>query len=178
MSDWKNGLWISTSALVLLALLMPSAWASHARSHEIYSEIVINGTPEQVWEVLMDFDAYPSWNPFLLAVKGEPQVGGTLVESLNLIGRHNPIRMKATVTERDEHFRFGWKGHVISDKFGMGRHELKILPLDDGHVLFVQHEIFTGFGASLIFGLIRKIAEPQFNAMNRALKARVERTDH
>jgi uncharacterized protein YndB with AHSA1/START domain len=32
---------------------------------EIYTEIEINASAEEVWHVLTDFGAYPEWNLFL-----------------------------------------------------------------------------------------------------------------
>ena len=37
---------------------------------EIRTEVEIDATPECVWDVLLDFRAYQSWNPFLRYVGG------------------------------------------------------------------------------------------------------------
>ena len=31
--------------------------------HQIVTEIDIAASPERVWSILMDFSAYPQWNP-------------------------------------------------------------------------------------------------------------------
>nr|WP_255305408.1 SRPBCC family protein [Acidithiobacillus ferrivorans] len=33
--------------------------------HQIETNIEITATPERVWSILMDFPAYPQWNPFI-----------------------------------------------------------------------------------------------------------------
>ena len=45
---------------------------------EIRTEVEIDATPECVWDVLLDFRAYQSWNPFLRYVGGTPKVGHRL----------------------------------------------------------------------------------------------------
>ena len=42
---------------------------------EISTGIVIEATAERVWDVLVDFAAYPQWNPFLLNVRGAAEEG-------------------------------------------------------------------------------------------------------
>ena len=42
---------------------------------EIKTEIIINTKPEKVWEVLTDFENYPTWNPFIQNISGEQKVG-------------------------------------------------------------------------------------------------------
>jgi uncharacterized membrane protein len=38
----------------------------------LYTEIVINIIPENVWKVIMDFEKYPTWNPFIKSIKAIP----------------------------------------------------------------------------------------------------------
>ena len=42
---------------------------------EIKTEIIIDSKPEKVWEVLTDFENYPTWNPFIQNISGEQKVG-------------------------------------------------------------------------------------------------------
>ena len=32
---------------------------------EIITETIVDTKPEKVWEVLTDFENYPTWNPFI-----------------------------------------------------------------------------------------------------------------
>ena len=38
---------------------------------ELYSEIEIEATDEQVWQILTNFADFPQWNPFLRQASGE-----------------------------------------------------------------------------------------------------------
>ena len=40
----------------------------------INTEITINASTEIVWKVLMDFENYSNWNPFVTRIEGEPEV--------------------------------------------------------------------------------------------------------
>ena len=39
---------------------------------EIVREIEINAPPSRVWQVLTDFEKYPTWNPFIKKITGIP----------------------------------------------------------------------------------------------------------
>jgi uncharacterized protein YndB with AHSA1/START domain len=38
---------------------------------ELYSEIEINASPEDVWRILTDLSKIPEWNPFMRRASGE-----------------------------------------------------------------------------------------------------------
>ena len=43
--------------------------------NELRAEVEIDADPGSVWAVLMDFGAYPDWNPFIHADRGDPGGG-------------------------------------------------------------------------------------------------------
>jgi len=45
---------------------------------EIYTEIKINASTSTVWDILTDFDKFPSWNPFMKQISGNLQEGARL----------------------------------------------------------------------------------------------------
>lgn len=59
---------------------------------ELRTEIEINASPNQVWEVLSDFGSYPTWNPFITEVCGVPKEGERLVIRAALNGGIPPGR--------------------------------------------------------------------------------------
>jgi uncharacterized protein YndB with AHSA1/START domain len=44
----------------------------------IETNILIHASVEKVWAVLVDFDQYPNWNPFINSISGELKVGQTI----------------------------------------------------------------------------------------------------
>lgn len=45
-----------------------------AKSHRIFSDIVINASPDKVWMVFGDFKSWGKWNDFMV-FRGEPKRG-------------------------------------------------------------------------------------------------------
>ena len=45
---------------------------------EIYTEIEINSSAKEVWNILINFANYPNWNPFMKQINGELQEGSKL----------------------------------------------------------------------------------------------------
>ena len=42
---------------------------------ELYTEIEIDASPEQVWNILTDFTRLPEWNPFMQRASGVLKTG-------------------------------------------------------------------------------------------------------
>jgi len=55
--------------------------------YELRNEVEINGTVEQIWEVLTGFAHYAEWNPLIQHVAGALNVRETVVISQHTIGR-------------------------------------------------------------------------------------------
>ena len=78
----------------------------------LVTEVEIEASPEEVWRVLVDLDAYKTWNPFIIEGVGTVDEG----ESLKL--RMSPSGGKAmtftpVVTEADRATSFEWLGSVV-----------------------------------------------------------------
>ena len=43
--------------------------------HQIVTQIDIAVSPGRVWSILMDFPAYPQWNPFIRSLSGVAKPG-------------------------------------------------------------------------------------------------------
>jgi len=69
------------AALVLAALTGYTVW-SNTVAYTISASIEIDGTPDEVWSVLADLDAYDEWNPFIVSSSGTVEVGATLTNTL------------------------------------------------------------------------------------------------
>jgi uncharacterized protein YndB with AHSA1/START domain len=55
-------------------------------SKELISSIDIEAPAEKVWELLIDFTAYPTWNPFITRAEGTVEVGGRLTLRMQPVG--------------------------------------------------------------------------------------------
>ncbi len=47
---------------------------------ELRTEVEIEASPSRVWDILTDFAAYPSWNPFISHIRGQ-LIPGTTIEA-------------------------------------------------------------------------------------------------
>src|SRR5207245_600607 len=60
---------------------------------ELRTETEIDAPVERVWQVLMDFDSYPRWNPFIRSIRGTPEVGSRLEVEIGASGTR-PLRRR------------------------------------------------------------------------------------
>jgi hypothetical protein len=131
----------------------------------------IEAAPASVWAALTDFDAFPSWNPFIVAIRGEPTVGSRLEVRIQPPGRRamtfRPVVITATPNEE-----LAWLGRIVVPGLFDGEHHLRIAPSENGSV-FIQEEFFTGLLVPL-FGSGLEATRRGFEAMNAALERRLE----
>lgn len=140
--------------------------------HTLHTEIDIRSAPEQVWDVLVDFDAYPEWNPFIVRASGRAEVGTKLENRLEPPGG-KAITFKPTVTEVDREQTLEWLGRLVLPGVFDGRHRFELHP-SNGGTRFVQHEEIRGLLVPLFRRTLDQHTKPGFEAMNQALKVRVE----
>lgn len=139
---------------------------------ELRTEIEIQASPEQVWQVLTALDQYPEWNPFIHHAIGTAKVG----ESVDITVRSEPkdIHLHCTVIKVVPNQELCWTYHVILPILFRGEHRFRIEPIGNNCVRFIDREIFNGL---LVFSQARQIetdSKQGFEDMDRALKARAE----
>jgi hypothetical protein len=140
---------------------------------ELYAEIQIDASVERVWDVLMDFERYPEWNPFIQSISGSGEIGSKLKVKLKLEGR-KPAAFKPKVLAKQPHEEFRWLGKLLLPGIFDGEHILLIREEGDGRVKFIQQEYFRGIFAASILRRIGEATQQGFEAMNKALKERAE----
>ncbi|WP_209242121.1 SRPBCC domain-containing protein [Streptomyces oryzae] len=165
------------SIAVLVALLAGYTTWSNTQPVRLTASIRIQATPEEVWQVLTDFAAYPEWNPFLTSAE-VTSPGGRLDE-----GAHMRIVMHddsgdSTFTPRIQTVAPGqelrWLGKVEPGWIADGEHRFTIEKDGPHHVRLTQSERFTGVAVPFVAGRLKSQTLPQFRAMNEALAKRAE----
>lgn len=134
--------------------------------------IDIDATPDEVWEVLIDFGEYEAWNPFITSITGPAEPGERLAVALTPPGGRTMV-MKPTVRAADRSRRFAWLGRLGVPWIFDGEHEFLMEPGAQGTTVFTQRETFRGALVPFVRGVLRK-TEAGFEVMNVALKRRVE----
>jgi hypothetical protein len=141
---------------------------------EINTEIIINATPEKVWKLLTDFDNYPSWNPFIVSIKGKPEPGQKLEATFQSApGSQMSFRPKVLVAEPQK--RLQWIGRLLFPGLFDGKHSFELIANSNGTTTFRQYEVFTGILVPLFSKSLDTNTANGFNAMNRKLRELAER---
>jgi hypothetical protein len=135
---------------------------------QIQTTIDINATPAQVWAVLADTSDYGKWNPEISALKGELVPGATLENHIGYGSKEMVFHPTVLVALPGHELR--WLGHVGFPRIFDAEHYFLIQ--GDGAVThFTQGEYLRGVA---LWVYDTAALKPGFEAMNRALKARVE----
>lgn len=139
--------------------------------HTVETTISIAAPPAAVWDVLVDFESYHEWNPFIRRGAGVAAAGSELTLEVQPPGdkamTHHPT---VTVAEPVRHLQ--WLGVVRTPLLFGGRHEFILEPEGEGTKLR-QREYFTGVAVLFLKKTLRR-TEEGFHALNRALKQRAE----
>lgn len=142
------------------------------RSNDLRAEIEVDATPAEVWAILMDFDAFGAWNPFLTSIEGGSEIGDRLAVRLDPPGRRG-ITMHPRVTDRVPGRTFAWLGVLGVPHLFDGAHRFELEPIDDGRrTRFIQSERFRGALVPVLRRSILPATLRGFEAMNRALAER------
>jgi hypothetical protein len=135
--------------------------------------IEIEAAPEAVWRELADTAAYPGWNPFIRRLEGRLGKGERLEVEIEPPGGR-AMTFKPTVLEAAPGRELRWLGRLLVKGLFDGEHSFEIEPLGTGRSRLTQAERFSGLLVRPFAGTLER-TERGFEAMNKALKARIER---
>jgi hypothetical protein len=135
----------------------------------VQTKIEINAPAGAVRSVLLKFDDYPRWNPFIVKVDGVAAEGSKVQVTVKPVGKE-PISGETTITALTQ-TRLAWTGSLAVPGLFSGRHEFIIEDEGPNKTTFYQNERMSG----LIIPFFDFKPEAQgFALMNEALKKEVE----
>jgi hypothetical protein len=138
------------------------------------TEIQIAASPEAVWEALTDFPSFPEWNPLILEARGKVEEGNRIAVTLKA-GEGRPFRVRPRLMRVIPHRELRWLGRMGLPRVFDGEHIFRIEPGPDGTgARFIHMEHFRGILVPLLWKKLDSETRAGFEAMNQALKARVE----
>ncbi len=140
---------------------------------QLRTELLINASPQKIWDILLDFRRYPDWNPFIVSVNGQAQLGSTLKVCVALPEDGSTHTFRPIITGYEPAERLVWLGQVGFPWLFSGRHFFELNPQADGSTRFVQGEDFTGILTKFL-GRTLTLTGRGFVYMNQALKKRCE----
>src|SRR2546428_8768368 len=91
-------------------------------------EIETDAPPERVWAVLLGFERFPDWNPFIRSIRGQARVGSRLDVLLGASGSR-PMRFRPTVKAVVPNRELRWLGRLGLPRLFDGEHIFQIEPL-------------------------------------------------
>ena len=141
--------------------------------HAVSTEIVIEAEPDDVWAVLTDLDNYADWNPFIVSARGRVAAGERLVNRMQPPGG-KAMTFKPTVTAVEPGQTFEWLGRLGLPGVFDGRHRFDLTRTPSGGTRVEHSEQFDGILVRFMRKSLDTKTRKGFEAMNQALKARVE----
>ena len=139
---------------------------------ELHTEIEIQSTPENVWQVLTNLDKYPEWNPFIHHAIGTAKVGEKVDITFKSGSKEMTLHCIVVKVEPNKEFR--WKYHVALPILFNGEHSFIIEQLEENKIRFIDREIFNGLLVPSQAKDIDTNTKQGFESMDKALKVRVE----
>ena len=139
----------------------------------IQTEILINSDITKVWDVLMNFDSYPKWNPFITSISGEPKLGNRLTVSINPPGGKG-MTFKPSILNLESNKEFRWKGKLGISGIFDGEHYFILEFLENDKTKFIHGEKFSGLLVPLAGKMLDK-TQKGFQLMNESIKNECER---
>ena len=132
----------------------------------------IHATADRVWAVLVDFAAYPQWNPFVTSLEGEVREGAHLRAGMSIGGKIIPaeVDLSRVVPNRE----LAWTGGFTPRFLLNAVHAFRLEPLGAGAVRLVHEEVIGGLLSPVMMWRLGKDLREQFQRLNDALKQRAE----
>jgi hypothetical protein len=140
---------------------------------ELKSQIVIQASPNRVWEILIDFPSYKEWNPFITSIIGEAKAGTRLKTDVRPVGG-STIAFKPVVLVAESPRELRWRGNLWIPNLFDGEHIFTIQIFSQNRINFVQIEQFNGILVPMIPRSLWDKLLDGFKLMNEMLKARAE----
>jgi hypothetical protein len=139
----------------------------------IQTEILINTDITKVWDILMNFDGYPKWNPFITSISGEPKLGARLTVSIKPPDGKG-MTFKPTILTLESNKEFRWKGKLGITGIFDGEHYFILESLKKDQTKFIHGEKFSGILVALVGKMLDK-TKKGFQLMNESIKNECER---
>ena len=139
---------------------------------EVRTEIELKASPERVWQTFTDFASFRDWNPFIKEAEGELKVGSKLRIVLQPPGGRR-MEFRPEVLSVVANSEVSWRGRIPG--VFTGEHRFTLERTSDHGTRFVQRSTFAGLATRFFRGDFVEGMRGGFEAMEIALKERVEK---
>ena len=141
----------------------------------IKTEVLIAAAPETVWGLLIDFNAFPSWNPFIVEASGG-MLAGEQIKAKLAMGKKLRLTITPRLTVVRDNAELRWLATLpIKGLFDVDRSFTITPDPERGGIRFTQAETITGLLRPLVFATDYEARVYHgYDALNGAIKARAE----
>ncbi len=140
------------------------------RKTNIKARIIIDASPQKVWDVLTDFDNLKSWSSSFQGLRGDFKKNGEI--EVTFKSPFGQSKMKKKLFQFEEGKTFAWTGVFMLGMSDYHTHTLKAT--SDGKTEFIQTDGLNG-GASFLLGkILEKQMQKGYEVFNKELKTLVE----
>lgn len=139
----------------------------------IDTTILIHAPAKTVWSILLDFNSYSSWNPFITKIAFTDEEKQNL-EVLISPPESSAMTFKPKVISHIENKEFSWLGKLGFKGLFDGLHSFHLRENEKGQTLFTHREKFNGILVPLFPKSFLNNTQKGFELMNEALKKRAE----
>lgn len=153
----------AAATLLLLATLGLAGCTS------INTRVEINAPADKVRAILVDYQAYPTWNPFIRKIEGDMTEGKDVRVTVQPVGQETITGTGHVVASEPN--RIAWSGKLGFPGIFSGTHTFLIEEAGPNRTVFSNNEKMQGL-AILFYDF--KPTKAAFEAMNQALKERAE----
>ncbi|WMX14303.1 SRPBCC domain-containing protein [Aureispira sp. CCB-E] len=136
-----------------------------------HTEVIINAPVSKVWDILLDVERYPIWNPSILKTWGTLKEGRLIFAHVAPLQAIVPIQITSLKKEKE----LIWKGTLLSPSIIKGAHYYRLQALDKEQTLLQHGEEFTGSMSRFIPSLMLSKLKASYQYHNQKLKIIAER---
>ncbi|HET9237274.1 MAG TPA: SRPBCC domain-containing protein [Oligoflexus sp.] len=127
----------------------------------------------QVFATLVDWTRYADWNPYIVRIDGQPQVGQAIRVFFSMgFGPAMPLSCRVTTVDPSKTM-LAWDYKAFIPWLYTARHSFTVEDSPGGQSLVIQTEDIKGLMASSLFRIFHKLLQRRFQAMHAALRKRV-----
>lgn len=129
----------------------------------------------QVFARLLEWTAYPEWNPYITRIDGQAQLGQTIQVSFSMgFGPAMTLTCQVAILDHAK-TTLAWDYKAFLPWLYTARHTFVVEDSPAGASLIIQTEAIKGLMACPLFGLFHRLLQSRFQTMHAAL---VKRTTH